>query len=364
MDSFADIKELSVYLGNAWIQLGNAWIQSLGIVILSLVLTVVLRWTLQFILLPLVHKSNTEVDDIMMRAIKRIVTYLIPLIGLMVALKPFSLDTPTPQRTLFSLLAVLLMRSATGLVEELSQWLKKKWVDQTESTLDDALLPLIGKALKTMVVVLGVLLILQQWEIQIGPMLGALGIGGLAIGLALNSSLSNIFGGIQLILDRSITVGDKLMLESGEVGVVLDIGLRSTKIRTYDNEVISIPNSQLSNARVKNFTKPDMSIRVTVDFGVAYGSDVAQVKELVLGAISELDDILREPEPQVLFLNMSDFSLDMCARVWVDHYDKQFAKKLEMIELVYNTLNKNAIEIPFPTRTVYMKQPSLNTSRT
>ena len=104
MDSFANIIELSAYFG-------NPWFQSLGIVILSLVLTVVLRWTLQFILLPLVHKSNTEVDDIMMRAIKRIVTYLIPLIGLMVALKPFSLDTPTPQRTLFSLLAVLLMCS-------------------------------------------------------------------------------------------------------------------------------------------------------------------------------------------------------------------------------------------------------------
>jgi len=81
---------------------------------------------------------------------------------------------------------------------------------------------------------------------------GALGIGGLAIGLALNSSLANIFGGIQLILDRSLIVGDKIMLDSGEVGVVLDSGLRSTKMRTYDNEVIFLPNSQLANTRVKN----------------------------------------------------------------------------------------------------------------
>ncbi len=92
------------------------------------------------------------------------------------------------------------------------------------------------------------------------------------------------------------------------------------------------------------------------NFGVAYGSDVARVKELVLDAISKLDDTSREPGPRVLFLNMNDFSLDMSARVWVDNYDKQFAKKLEMTELVYNTLNKNGIEIPFPTRTVYMKQ--------
>ena len=350
VDSFINVsRELSVYLG-------NPWIQSLMIVVLSLVLTLALRAALRVILLPLVRKTQTEIDDIVIQTVKGIVTYVIPLIGLMVALLPLSLTTPVPQSALFSLLTVLLMRSAIVFVDVLSQWLKTTWVTRTQSTLDDALLPLMGKAIKVVVVLLGVLLILQRWEIEIAPMLGALGIGGLAIGLALNSSLANIFGGIQLILDRSINVGDKIMLESGEVGVVQDIGLRSTKLRTYDNELLSLPNSQLSDARVKNFTKPDVSIRVTVNFGVAYGSDVARVKEVVLDAISNLDDISREPGPQVLFLNMGDFSLDMSARVWVDDYDLQFGRQLEMTELVYNILNKNGIEIPFPTRTVYMKQ--------
>ncbi len=89
---------------------------------------------------------------------------------------------------------------------------------------------------------------------------------------------------------------------------------------------------------------------------MTYGSDVARVKRVVSDAISKLDDILREPVPQVLFLNMSDFALDMCARVWVDDYGKQFAKKLEMTELVYGTLNKSGIEIPFPTQTLHVKQ--------
>jgi MscS family membrane protein len=222
--------------------------------------------------------------------------------------------------------------------------------------LDDGLLPLVRKATKTVVFILGALLILRQWDVQVGPLLGALGIGGLAIGLALNSSLSNIFGGIQLILDRSLNVGDKITIESGETGVVLDVGLRSTKMRTYENEVIYVPNSALANARVKNFTKPDATIRVTVDFGVAYGSNVARVKQIVLDAISRLEDIMEEPAPQVLFLKMSDFSLDMSARVWVDDYDEQFGKKLEMTELVYDTLVENDIEIPFPTSTVHVRQ--------
>ena len=120
--------------------------------------------------------------------------------------------------------------------------------------------------------------------------------------------------------------------------------------------MISLPNSQLANARIKNYTKPDATIRVSVNFSVVYGSDVPEVKRVILGAISRLDDILQEPGPQVLFLNMGDFSLDMCARVWVDNFGKQFARKLEMTELIYNTLNEGGIEIPFPTRSVYMMQ--------
>jgi MscS family membrane protein len=347
MDALADMRSL---------YLENPWIQSLGIFILSLVLTVVARWSLRFILLGVAQKTTTEVDDILIRAVKNVVTYSIPVIGLMVALTPLALQTPIPERTLFSFLVVLLMRGAISLADDVSKWLEKTWAERTASTLDQGLLPLLRKAVKTSVAIVGVLIILGQWEVKIGPLLGALGIGGLAIALALNSSLSNVFSGIQLILDRSVNVGDKVQLESGEVGVVLDIGLRTTVIQTYDNEVISVPNSQLAAARIKNYTKPDATIRVSVNFGVVYGSDVAEVKRVVLDAISRLDDVLQDPGPEVLFLNMGDFSLDMCARVWVDDYGKQFARTLEMTELVYNTLNESGIEIPFPTRTVYMKQ--------
>ena len=347
MDSFSDMLRP---------HLDNPWIQSLGIFILSLVLTVIVRLSLRLALYGFAHKTKTEVDDILIRAAKNVATCSIPVIGLMVALTPLALQTSIPERILFSFLAVLLMRGAINLIDDMSKWLQKTWMKRTTSTMDAGLLPLLRKAVKTSISILGVLIILGKWEVQIVPLLGALGIGGLAVALALNNSLSNVFAGIQLILDRSVNVGDKVQLESGEVGVVLDIGLRTTLMRTYDNEVISLPNSQLANARIKNYTKPDSTIRVSVNFAVAYGSDVSEVKRVVLDAISQLDDISQEPGPQVLFLNMGDFSLDMTARVWVNNYGKQFARKLEMTELIYNTLNENSIEIPFPTRTVHMIQ--------
>ncbi|MCZ6669508.1 MAG: hypothetical protein O6947_00575, partial [Acidobacteria bacterium] len=115
MDVLANLRELSPHFE-------NPWIQSLGIFILSLALAVIIRWTLRFVLLALVRKTKTEVDDIVIRAVQKVATYSVPIIGLMAALTPLALPTPIPQRTLFTLLAVLLMRGALGLVEDLSKW--------------------------------------------------------------------------------------------------------------------------------------------------------------------------------------------------------------------------------------------------
>ena len=347
MDFFSDLGKSDSFLA-------DPWAQAMAIFIAFIVLTVILHWSLKILFSALAKKTKTELDDIAIRALRKAITLVVPTVGLMVALTPLNLSSKAPHRILFSLIVVFLMRAVIGLTSDFANWLKHTWVKRTESTLDDGMLPLLRRVATGIIVILGVLAIFGKWEIQIGPILGALGIGGLAIGLALNSSLANIFGGIQLILDRCINVGDKVMLDSGEVGIVLDVGLRSTKMRTYENEVIFLPNSQLANAKIKNFTEPDSSIRVTVNFSVIYGSDVAQVKQLVLDAIQELDDILDDPLPAVLFMNMGDFSLDMSARVWVNDYGMQFGKKLEMTELVYNVLNKNNIEIPFPTQTIYM----------
>jgi MscS family membrane protein len=158
------------------------------------------------------------------------------------------------------------------------------------------------------------------------------------------------------VLDKTFKVGDKVQLESGELGTILDIGLRSTKLRTYDNEVIHIPNGFLANAKVKNYTQPDVSIRVNVEFGVEYGSDPDNVKKIVLEAIKQVDTVLPEPEPIVQFLKMSDFSLDFVARAWVKSYGKAYSTKVNITDAIYKALNKANIGIPFPTHTVYTKK--------
>ena len=127
-------------------------------------------------------------------------------------------------------------------------------------------------------------------------------------------------------------------------------------MKTYDNEVIYIPNGFLANAKIKNFTHPDVSIRVNVEFGVEYGSDTEKVRQIVVETIKKIDKVIAEPEPIVQFLKMSDFSLDFIARAWVKEYTEAYSTKIRMTDEIYNALNKEGIGIPFPTRTVYTKE--------
>jgi MscS family membrane protein len=127
-------------------------------------------------------------------------------------------------------------------------------------------------------------------------------------------------------------------------------------LKTYDHEVIHIPNGYLANAKIKNFTQPDFSIRVNVEFGVVYGSDSEKVRDVVLEAVRKIDEVLEEPEPVVQFKKMSDFSLDFIARAWVKEYTQAYSTKLKMTDEIYEALNKAKIGIPFPTRTIYTKK--------
>jgi len=159
-----------------------------------------------------------------------------------------------------------------------------------------------------------------------------------------------------MILDKTLKVGDKIKIESGEVGEIHDVGLRSTKIKTYDNQIIVVPNGQLVNSRIQNYTKPNSKIRVTVQFGVEYGTEIKKVKDLVKKTVLSMKEIMEDPAPVINFETMGDFALNFTAKFWVSNWGEAYGKKLEATEKIYNALNAAKINIPFPTQTVYLKK--------
>jgi MscS family membrane protein len=335
---------------------GNIALRFGTILVFTLIAAFLLKVVLKTVLKPLAKKTKTKIDDIIIKSLSSIIFYIIFLVGIKIGLSQFQLTTNVFHNLVDTLLILIISVFLVKIINHLADLWLKEWKFKTKTTADERLIPFLQKILKAIVIILAVIFAFSGWNVDISPLLATAGIAGLAIGLAVKDSLSNILGGLQLVLDKTFKVGDKVELESGEMGVIMDIGLRSTKLKTYDNEVIYIPNGFLANAKIKNFTHPDVSIRVNVEFGVAYGSDTEKVRQVVLEAIKNIDTVIEAPEPVVQFLKMSDFSLDFIARAWVKEYTLAYSTKLRMTDEIYIALNKAGIDIPFPTRTVYTKE--------
>jgi len=228
---------------------------------------------------------------------------------------------------------------------------------KTESSIDDEIIPIFHKTMNALVWVFGVIMIMGAWGVDIAPFLAGLGIAGLAISFALQSTLANIFAGVSLIIDKTFKVGDKVQLDTGELGTIHDISLRSTRLLTYDNEIIVIPNDALAKAKIRNFTQPDHRVRVSVDFTTEYGTNPEKVVNVISDSIKKnISGVLESPMVAIEFMEMSDFALKFTARFWIGDYRQAYNKKIEATNLIYNELNKAKIGIPFPTRTIYMKK--------
>ena len=232
----------------------------------------------------------------------------------------------------------------------------KEYGAKSKGKINESLVQFFHSILMIGVFITAFLFMLSSFGVQIGPLLAGLGVAGIAIAFALQSTLSNIFGGISLLLDRSINVGDVIQLPDGVSGKILKINLRSTKIKTFDNELIIVPNSKLSEGIIQNIALPEPKTRVVVPFGVAYGSEIEKVKRIVLKEIRSIEYFVDDPEPSVKFISMGDSSLNFKAYFYIKTYDDKLSALDVANTLIYNALNKAKIEIPYPKMDVYLKK--------
>ncbi len=336
----------------------NKWIFAVIIVVFFYVISLFLLLFMEKVVKRITSRTETDVDDRIIAISKKPLRWIVTLIGIRLAVITLGLGSTATEildNIVIALIILLATYIATGTVGEMIHEWGRRIAERIDSRIDDDLVPLFVNISKIVLVSIGLLMILSRFGIDIAPLIASLGIAGFAIGFAVKDSLSNIIGGIVLILDHSFAVGDKVMID-GDLGVIKEVGLRNTMLMTYDNEIIVIPNGELMNKKFKNYVLPDPKIRVQVKFGVAYGSNIDRVQDIVIEAVKNMDDVLEEPAPMVIFEEMGDFSLNMKAICWVDEYTNQWAKWLELTKLVYKTLQDNGISIPFPTQTVYLEK--------
>lgn len=219
---------------------------------------------------------------------------------------------------------------------------------------------ILANIVQLIVYIFGVLIILQSNGVSITPILTALGVGGLAIALALQDTLSNLFSGLYILLSRQLHVGDYIKLGTGEEGHVMDITWRNTTIKALNNNFIVLPNQKLASATITNYFMSDKEMSILVPVGVGYDSDLEHVERVTIEVAREVlqnvEGSVKTFEPVVRFHTFGDYSIQLNVVLRVKEFTDQYPIKHDFIKRLHVRYRQEGIEIPFPIRTIHMKQ--------
>lgn len=331
-----------------------------GAVLMGVFLVVkILAWLLTKIIPVFTSKTKTDLDDIILSKVSRPLTILAFLLGARFALGELGFGETLIQNlegvveTFMILLAGVLVYYILDSIVSVGY---RDFGHKVKNKVNESLIQFFQSIFKILVVFAVFLLVLASWGFEIGPILAGLGVAGIAIALAIKPTLANVFGGISMLLDRSINVGDWVELSDGTSGYISQVNLRSTKVKTFNNKLVIVPNGWLSESNIKNVALPSKETRVVIPFGVAYGSDVDKVKKIVLKEVSKISSFYERQDPKVRFLEMADSSLNFKVYFYVKDFNDVADATDEANSLIYKALNKAKIGIPFPQVDVNLKK--------
>lgn len=300
--------------------------------------------------------TKTDLDDRILNRISPPLSLLITAAGLYYAIR--SLPLPDKAQTalggaIFIVAVAVLTNIAWRVLDELIAWYGAALADRESSGgLDRQLLPLVEKLATIFIIATALIISLKHFNYDILSLVTALGIGSLAIGMAAKDTLAHVISGFTIMLDRPFRLGDRIQLRDGQLGDVVTIGLRSTKIRTLDNMLLIIPNSDLCNTTLINLAFPDVRIKGKIILGVAYGSDIDVVKRVLVEAALEVPEVVRNPPPEAFMKSFGDYSLEMILFFWIDDYARIIAVTDQINSRILQRFRADNIDIPFPIRTI------------
>ncbi len=306
-----------------------------------------------------VRKSKSGFDDALLHALKKPLVYFVMLIGLYWALKraDFIIDPNAPALgTIFFLLFITLAfiatyRVLTGLID----WYTAEVAHMTETSFDDHILPFFRRLVVFVLIFITGIMVMGHFNINVSGLVATLGVVSLAVALAAQEVFSNMISGLIILVDQPFRIGDRIEIEElGTWGDVIDISLHSTRIITRDHRMISVPNALIGKNRVVNHSIPSTKYRVQTHVGVAYGSDIEQVRQVLIEAIKAQDWVMQDERVEALFLEFQDSGLLFRVRCWIEHYIETRRVIDKMNTAIYQALNEANIEIPFPQRVVHM----------
>lgn len=334
-------------------QIGNEYLRFLIVLILTIIFISLSYLILRLIVKRIVDKKK-RYGEFILKQISLPILILVFFIGLYTSLKSLTVlenyylwvDGVFFVITVL-IIAFLISRIITVIM---SGWLKvRRGFKRTPG--------LLNKAVNVIIYVVAIAVILGYFDFDITPLIAGVGLGALAIGLALQSTLSNFFAGVHLISDKPINVGDYIELDENTSGVIEDIGWRSTRIRTLTDNLLIIPNGKLAESNILNYSMPVKDFSIWVPCGVAYESDLKKVEKVTLEVAKYIqktvDGAVKDFEPAFRYKEFGDSNINFIAVLRIEEPFKRFIVRNEFIKELKERFDKERIEISWPIRKIY-----------
>jgi len=300
------------------------------------------------------RRTSWKWDDIVVDALKSVIVPWALLAGLYLAYH-FLKIAPGIREYFEKTLLILVIATATWIISKVCSEMIRVYLGKVQNQSHST--SLLVSFARWIIVIIGALMILQSLNISIAPVLTTLGVSGIAVALALQGTLANLFSGIQIIASRQLKPGDFVKLDSGDEGYVTDITWRNTSIRTFSNNTVLIPNSKLAETVITNYYLPQKEIAVRVHVGVSYESDLDRVEEVTLEVAREaMKDItgITTYDPLIRFHTFNDSSIDFTVIMRAGEVVNMYLLKHEFIKRLHKRYAQENIEIPFPIRTLHL----------
>ncbi|HBX68391.1 MAG TPA: hypothetical protein DEH25_03125 [Chloroflexi bacterium] len=336
-----------------WVSIED-WL-NLGIsIIIGLILGFLVARLVYFGLEKIVARTETKHDDVFIKVIRRQISLIFIVMGFQVGTLRLPFIDVLIKRWLNQIYIAIYVVAATiilwRLLDALVAWYQAEIEPDRSSNQVDTLLLLLHRIARTTLIVISAIMLLSLYNINVNALIAALGVGGLAISLAAQDTLSNVISGIMIMVDQPFRVGDRIEIQGlGTWGDVMDIGLRTTRIRTLDNRMVIVPNNKISTDQIVNYTFPDPQYRIQIEIGIGYGQDIETVRKIIIDTVSQVEGVLKDKPVDALYVAMGDSAMIFRIRWWIESY----VDARRMFDRVYTALqinlDKAGVQMPYPT---------------
>ncbi|MBL1281550.1 MAG: mechanosensitive ion channel family protein [Fluviicola sp.] len=334
------------------------WAISFGIIIGAIIIAKIVYWVIGKFVKKITKKTKTSLDDILVDQLEEPIVYGLGLIGFYWGIH--RLEFGESMDSFFShLFIVLLVLNITWLfarvIDSLIQEYVVPMVEKSDSDLDDQLLPIIRKAIKSGIWILGIVVGLNNAGFDVAALIAGLGIGGLAMAFAAQDTIKNIFGGIMVFLDKPFKMKDRIKV-NGWDGEVEEIGVRSTRLRTLEGRLVTIPNGQFSDNAVENVTmEPNRKVKISLGLTYETSPDKMELAMKILKEIAETNESVENKNILISFNSWGDFSMGILYIYFIKKEADIFTTQSEMNMEILKRFNEEGLEFAYPTSVVYKK---------